>query len=218
MATIPGIESINYWGIFIETAKWIFYIVGGLMVAGISWAAIHLFSFPIKCRYWEVYGSGKDGILSVTGSKTNRFKWNKEKSSWKPLKPFFNKIEVEPFDSEYIYPGKQVYAFKFNETYHPGRIDIVQDEDTFRGVVRAVPHSVRAWQSLQHKKNAQEYASGILERHRAFVMTIITVLILCILVGFTFWLIFQFTAPTKTSMDAMTTAINRMADATIPSK
>lgn len=216
-APIPGIENINYWGIFVETARWIFYIIGGLMATGVAWMGVHLFSFPIKCHYWEIYGSGKDGIFTVTKMKKNRFKWNKEKSAWRPLKPFFNKQEVEPFDSEYIYPGRVVYAFKFNEMYHPGRIDI-QAEDRFRGIVKAVPHSVRAWQSLQHKKNAQEFASGIFERNRAFIMTILTVLILCVLVGFTFWLIFQFVAPAKESMDGLSSALRGVAEANIPGK
>jgi hypothetical protein len=217
MVTIPGMESINYWGIFEVTARWTLYIIGGLMVAGIAYIGLYLVSFPIKCKYWPVYGSGKDGVLTPGKMKNNRFKKNKDGTAWIALYPIFKGKEIEPFDSEYIYPGNQVYAFYFNDVYHPGRIDVA-DEDKMRGTMRAVPHSARAWQSLQHKKNAIEYASGVFDRNKMFIMTILTVLILCVLVGFTLWSVFEFVSPAREDIQGLTRALNNVVDANIPSK
>ena len=104
-----------------------------------------------------MFGSGKDGVFSIGKKKKNRFKWIKKRTAWKPMLPLFNKQEVEPFDSEYIYPGNQVYAFCLNGEWIPGRVNIDKDEDTIRAEINPVPYYVRNWQSLQHKKNAQEF-------------------------------------------------------------
>ena len=74
--------------------------------------------------------------------------------------PPLNKVEIEPFDSEYLYPGNQLYAFELNGELIPGRINIKQTEKELRGDISPVPYYVRNWQSLQHKKNAIEYAKN----------------------------------------------------------
>jgi len=72
--------------------------------------------------------------------------------------PLFNKKDIEPFDQEFVYPGKQIYVFDLNGAWIPGRININKTEGKLRAEINPVPYYVRNWQSLEHKKNAQEFS------------------------------------------------------------
>jgi hypothetical protein len=132
-------------------------------------------------------------VFSVGKEKNNRFKWIKNKTAWKKLWPLFNKNEIEPFDSEYMYPGNKVYAFDFNGVWIPGRINIGKTEEKFRAEINPVPHYVRNWQSLQYKKHAQEFAKhNFWEDNKQFIMAVVTVAICCAVCLGTIYFTYEF--------------------------
>ena len=141
-----------------QLMKWGGYLVisGTLMFALI--VVYYVLQFNIKVDVFPLYGSGKDGVFSVAKRKTNRARWIKGKTAWKPMWPLFNKQEIEPFDSEFIYPGNQVYVFDLNGRWIPGRVNINRTEEDIRGEINPVPYSVRKWESLKYKQNNIEYA------------------------------------------------------------
>ena len=147
--------SGNFAGLIMLLGQCVLY---SILVGGIVLVVYIMTSYNIKVDTYPMYGSGKDGVFSVAKKKTNRIKWAKNKTVWKPLFPLLNKKEIEPFDSEYIYPGNQIYAFDLNDSWIPGRINITQTEDHIRAEVNPVPYYIRNWQTLQHKKNAIEFA------------------------------------------------------------
>lgn len=137
------------------------YIVYGIFIIlllAFFLGIFHYFSFNIKIREIPLHGSGTDNVLAPGKERLNKAKWVKNKTEWRLLFPLFGTKSIEPFDAEYIYPGNNVFAFVFNNEYIPGRINIDQSEKTIRSSINPVPHSVRNWQSLTHKKLAQEFA------------------------------------------------------------
>ena len=109
-----------------------FFLVLIAVFAGVG-IAYYYFSFPLKVTVFPLYGSSKDGYFSVGRPRSNKVKWIRHRTAWKRMKPFMNTKEIEPFDSEFIYPGKQIYAFELNGEWIPGRVNI--DKDEFRKIV-----------------------------------------------------------------------------------
>ena len=139
----------------ISITKYVVYLV---VISVVGWIVYSWATYTIKVEVFQLYGSGKDGVFSFGKPKMNRVKWIRNKTAWKKLFPLFNRKEIEPFDDEYIYPGKIIKAFELNDEWIPIRINIGKEEDELRGELNSVPYHVRNWQSLQHKKHAIEFA------------------------------------------------------------
>ncbi len=125
MALIPDLPNIpiniEWFGIVGSVITYLTYaLIGvGAILFGVL-IAIAL-QHDMKVMYWPLYGSSKDGVFSVGKQKRNRARWVKGRTAWRMLWPLFNKVNIKPFDSEFIYPGKQVYAYKLNQEYCPAR-------------------------------------------------------------------------------------------------
>lgn len=158
-----------------------------------------------------MFGSGKDGVFSFGKKRKNRVKWIKNRTSWKRLFPFFNKKEIEPFDSEYIYPGNQIYGFELNGELIPGRINIDKDENKIRAEINPVPYYIRNWQSFQHKKNAIEYAeNNWWDQNKMFIYMLLAILFCCIMCVVTIYMSYQFATKGKLDLGKITEAIEKI--------
>lgn len=208
MVTIPGLENIN-WAAGLGTAM--YYIGYGLMIIfifAVIFAVYYFMGFTIKAHVTPIYGSGDKGLLSFGKSKSNRFKWIKNRTAWKPLHPFMSKIEIEPFDAELIYPGNHVVAFKYGDHFIPGRYTVEGKTDNLKASVSPVPYYIRNWQSLQHKKNSQEFAeNNFWEQNKYFIMGVVTVAICCAVALGTVWLTYKFAGGGRADISALTEAI-----------
>lgn len=211
LTTGPYIAKAIYWGGVV--------LISGVILT-IFYLVYHWWTFNIIMTYWELYGSGKDGIFSIGNRKTNRLKKVKEGTAWKTFKPWFNRKEHEPFDSEFIYPGNQVYAFKFGDVYIPARINITQSEDEIRGELNPVPYAYRNWQSLQHKINEQEFSKhNFWEDNKQFIMGMITVGICCAACLGTIWLTYKFAGSDGGGLAVIKAHTNALVNyGTIPGK
>lgn len=208
--------TMNWGGLGADIVFWIGWGFVGLLVLAGMLAIYYLMSFNMKVSTWEMYGSGKDGVFSFGKKKWNRVKWINKKTAWRPMLPLLNKVELEPFDSEYIYPGKQMYAFILNDKWVPGRININKTESELRIEINPVPYYVRNWQSLQHKKNAKEFAEhNFWEDNKYFFMVIVTAFLCLIMVGITVYFTYQFATGGAGSMDNLANAMRGFN--TIPS-
>lgn len=211
-----ALSGMNFTGMWVQVLFWVGYGLIGLLVLGVLVAIYYLLSFNVKANTWNLYGSGKDGVFSVSKQKWNRLKWINKKTAWRPLFPLFNKMELEPFDSEYVYPGKQVYAFVLNDKWMPGRINIDNTEETIRCEVNPVPYYVRNWQSLQHKKNAKEFAEhNFWEDNKYFFMVIVTAVLCLVMVGVTVYFTYKFATGGNAAMSNLANALRGFN--TIPS-
>lgn len=187
------------------------YSLLGLVLVGVMFTAYYFATFDLKVTVFPLYGSSKDGFFSVQKPKTNRVRWANNKTEWRRMWPLFTRKTEQPFDSEYIYPGKQVYAFELNDSWVPGRVNIDTTEDKMRCYINAVPHHVRNWQSLQHKKHAQEFAqNNFWEDNKMFIMGVITVLICCACCLATVYLTYTYFAPGKENIAQFASAIRDM--------
>lgn len=100
--------------------------------------------------YWEVYGNGQDGY-SVDKPKKIRLRFSKDRTSWQmPMK----KKVIEPFDSKYMYPGNNVYAFKYGDNYLPARMNFNETNKN----IEPVPYYVKNWHLIELKQNEIEFA------------------------------------------------------------
>jgi len=168
-----ALSGMNFTGLGAKLLFWLGYGCLGLLILGVMIMFYYILQYNIKASTWTLYGSGTDGIFSFGKKQWNRIKWVNRKTAWRPMFPLFNKMELEPFDSEYIYPGKQILAFILNNKWTPGRINIDKTEKEMRSEINPVPYYVRNWQSLIHKKNAKEFAEhNFWEDNKYFFMVI----------------------------------------------
>jgi len=203
-----AMSGMDLGGIFTQIFFWIGWSLVGLLVLGVLVAVYYWMTFNIKVVTWELYGSGKDGVFSFGKKKMNRVRWINKKTAWRPLFPLFNRMELEPFDSEYVYPGKQIYAFILNEKWFPGRINIDQNEETIRSEINPVPYYIRNWQSLQHKKNAREFAEhNFWEDNKYFFMVLVTAILCLVMVGITVYFTYKFATGGNAAMGNLADAL-----------
>lgn len=211
MPTIPGLEAVNWFAIFAEMMYWVGYILLGVIILIGFVMIFYVTQFKLKATVIQLYGSGKDGVFSFGKPKKNRVRWVQQRTAWKSLFPLFNKYEREPFDTEYIYPGNQLYVFELNNEWMPGRINVKQTEQEIRTEINPVPYYIRNWQSLTHKKNAIEFAKhSFWEDNKYFIMGIISVAICAALCGATIWWSFKYATGGTNQIGALTNAIQNM--------
>ncbi len=214
MATIiPGLDNVNWFPIIGQFVYWFSIIMGGIIIVLVIFLGYYILQFKIKATVFPMYGSGKDGAFSFGKPKTNRVKWNRDRTSWKKLFPINNRLEVEPFDSEYMYPKDRIFVFELNDQWIPGRININKTEDEIRAEINPVPYYIRNWQSLQHKKNAIEFAKqSWWEDNKHLMMTIMTVFACTALAGAVIYFTYQFAQGGRADIQILTEAINRFGD------
>lgn len=205
------VGSINWGSIIANTMYWLGYGLLGLFIILFFVAVFVYTGYNIKVDVFSLYGSGKEDAFSLSKPKKNRFKKIKKGTYWKSLYPLFNSKEMEPFDSKYIYPGNKVYAFKLNDELIPGEIKINYSGDQLRAELNPVPHSVRNWQSLMHRKNNFEFAQhNFWEDNKALIITLAAVVVCCALGGFTVYLTYKFAGGGTTAINSLASAINNM--------
>lgn len=195
---------------------WIGYSLLGIILCAVMFIIYHFLSFGYTVTVFPIYGSARDGIFSVQKPVKNRVKWIKNQTAWRKLWPIFNRKNIEPFDAEYIYPGKRIYAFELNNEWIPGRINVRQSENQLRAEINPVPYFVRNWQGLQYRENATEYAqANWWDQNKAFVMTLVTVGVCCVLCLLTVYFTYKYLAPGRADWAMLTSAIKQAG--TVPS-
>jgi len=210
MSNVLGqaLSGMNFGGLVGQIFFWIGWTLIGVLILSVFVLIYYLMNFNIKADTWMLYGSGKSGTYSVGIKKRNRVRWIKKKTAWRPLWPLFNKTELEPFDPEYHYPGKQIYAFIANDKWIPGRINIVKDGDEITSEINPVPYYVRNWQSLQHKKNAQEFAEhNTWQDNKHFFMVLITAVLCLVMVAITVYFTYKFATGGNAAMGNLADAL-----------
>lgn len=212
---IPGLGSLDWFSALAQTVYWIGILLLATIIIGVFAVLIYWTLFNIKVTVIPIYGSGKDGVFSIGSPKKNRVKWSNHKTIWRKLWPLFNREEIEPFDSEYIYPGQRIYAFELNNQWVPGRVNIDQTEKKLRAEINPVPYYVRNWQSLTAKKHAIEFAKqSFWEENKMMIITLGVITFNLILCGATIYFTYKFAVGGTASMDGLTAAIKNIG--TIP--
>ena len=205
---IPGMGSVNW----LSALGPIMYYVGifflAIIILGVFVALIYVMKFNIKATVIPMFGSGKDGTFSFGKPKKNRIRWVNHRTAWQSLFPLFNKKEREPFDSEYVYPGNQIFVYVLNDSWVPGRINIDQTEDELRAEINPVPYYVRNWQSLTYRKHELEFAKlDFWSENKQLLITLGVIALCCILCGAVIYFTFEFAGGAKQSMDVLSKAI-----------
>jgi len=205
---IPGMGSVNW----LSALGPIMYYVGifflAIIILGVFVALIYVMKFNIKATVIPMFGSGKDGTFSFGKPKKNRIRWVNHRTAWQSLFPLFNKKEREPFDSEYVYPGNQIFVYVLNDSWVPGRINIDQTEDEVRAEINPVPYYVRNWQSLTYRKHELEFAKlDFWSENKQLLITLGVIALCCILCGAVIYFTFEFAGGAKQSMDVLSKAI-----------
>lgn len=186
-----GLESIHFGHIFNTMLYWLGYLLmagGGLFLLYALW---YVTGYPMKLTYWPITGNINENV-TADRPKKNRVKWNKHKTAWLTLWPLFNKKEIEPFDSEYIYPGKNLYAFKYGEVYLPAELSVM-DVKNPQFQIKPIPYYIRNWQTVQLKQNEEEFRKkNFWEENKYFLMVMITAVACCAVVAITVYYTYQY--------------------------
>jgi len=141
---------------FLQTAMyWAGYLVFAVLIGVGCWAFYYYNQFKIKMTYWPIFGNGRDSY-TIDKPKKTRFKMNKTRTAWQL---FGKKRTIEPFDAKFIYPGNNVYAFKYGDNYLPVRMNFgnLEDKDAVSDI-EPVPYYVKNWQLQELKQNEIEFS------------------------------------------------------------
>ena len=210
---IPGMGSFNVVGVLGPVMYYVGIFFLAIIILGAFWTVLYMSKFTIKATVIPMYGSGKDGTFSFGKPKKNRIKWTNHRTAWQSMFPLLNKTEREPFDTEYIYPGNQIYVYELNDTWVPGRININQTEKEIRAEINPVPYYVRNWQSLTYRKHEIEFAKlDFWSENRSFFITLGVVAFCCILCGAVIYFTFEFAGGAKSSIDMLARAIDGVSN------
>ena len=208
MPNIPGLENVNWLGAADSIIFWLKWAVYGIAIIAAMAIGYLLMTYNIKVQTYQLYGSGKDGVFSIQKKKWNRVKWTSGRTAWKPLLPLLNKTEVEPFDAEFIYPGRQVYVFDLNGVWIPGRINVNKSEESLRAEINPVPYYVRNWQSLTHKKHAHEFAEhSFWDDNKTLITALIAAFAILAAAVATVYLTYQLAGGGSADIQALTNAL-----------
>ena len=209
MAIIPGMEGVNFAPVLAKTMYWMGIVILSIIILAVLWMAWRMSSFKIKVTVYPLFGSGIGNDVSIGKPKYNRVRWNKQHTSWQTMKPFMNQKDREPIDPTFIYPGNCVNVYEINDEWVPIKHEI--DLEGAKGALKMVPHSMRAWQSQVHKRNAEKYAKiDFWSENKYLFITIGCVLACCALALGTIWLAFKFAQPASENMASLTDAIKNM--------
>lgn len=204
-AALTQMVSSNAFG---GAIYWLGYGLLAVVMIAVMLLAYYFLSFNYKVWVFPIYGSGKDGVFSVQKPKSNRIKWIKKQTAWRAMWPIFNRKDIEPFDAEFIYPGKRIYAFELNNEWIPGRVNIDKSEGAMRAEINPVPYFVRNWQGLQYKQNAIEYSNpGWWDENKHLVLGIITVAICVVGMLIAIYFTYKYLAPGRADIQAFTSAL-----------
>lgn len=210
---IPGMSSINWFPIVGKLVYWFGIFLLAVIILAVFVAIYYWLKFNIKATVIPLYGSGEDGVFAFGKPKTNRLRWINNRTAWISLFPLFNRKEREPFDSEYIYPGNRIIIFEINNEWVPGRININKSENEIRTEINPVPYYVRNWQSLEHKKNAVEFAKkGFWEENKYLFITLGVTCANLILCGVVIYFSYKFTVGGRADSQAFTNAVNNLVN------
>jgi len=209
VALVPGLDAVNFGPIIAKSIYWLGIGLFSVIILALMWFGWRLTTFKIKATIWPLYGSGIGNDVSVGKPRYNRIKWNKNHTAWQSMKPFMNQKEREPFDSAFMYPGNTIYAYELGDEWIPCKHEINIDES--KANLKMVPHSMRAWQSQVHKRNAEKYAKiDFWSENKYLFITIGCVLACVVLCLGTIYLAFKFAQPASANMASLTDAIKNM--------
>ena len=208
---IPGLENINFAAGAATSIYWLGIGLLSILILGIMYFGYRTTTFNIKATVFPLYGSGSDGVFAIGKPKTNRVRWFRHHTAWQMMKPLFNKKEIKPFDSEYIYPGNNIYVYELNGEWIPGRINVGLEEEIIRASIKPVPYEIRNWQSFIHKKHAEEFAKLNFWNENKTLMTALVVSVIClVVVGVTVYFTYKFAGGGTAAMSKLTDAITNM--------
>jgi len=145
---IPGVGNVDWFNL--TGIGQIMYYAGigflAIIILVVFAILLYVMQFRIKALVIPMYGSGKDGIFSFGKPRKNRVKWINHKTAWKSLFPIGNKIEREPFSSEYMYPGNNIYVYELENEWAPGRQNVNVEISTLEGADKErVENEVCEW-------------------------------------------------------------------------
>ena len=141
---------------FIKTGLyWGGYLLFAVIMGVGCWGFFYYNQFKIKMTYWPIFGNGKDSY-TIDKPKKMRFKLNKSRTAWQL---FGKKRTIEPFNAKYIYPGNNVYAFKYGDNFLPVKMNFgSMQEGDGKSSIEPVPYYVKNWQLQELKQNEIEFS------------------------------------------------------------
>lgn len=217
MVTIPGAENINYTAYLEQSIVWLGYGLILFLVVALFAIAYYLMRFKIKAVVVPIVGSGVEQGYSLGKITSNRFGWNKSKTAWVAMKPLFNKVEFQPFESRYIYVDQRVVAFQLPDgKYIAGNINLSQNESkALMATIDPIPSYLRRYDELAMKQDEVEFSNqSTWDKYGSFVTILVVGLLCCIMVGVTVYFTYKYAGPGLASTDRLANAIEKLG--TIP--
>ena len=198
----------NFGGIAAKALGWAF--VMGVMFGFIAMVYI-LFQYKYKVTLLLRRGSGVDdekvGTNYAIGKimRYERARVIKKKGivKWKLL---FGRKEIEPVDSDLIYPGNNIFLYKFSSThYTPAKWTITGNPEV---TISPLPRNIRFWEQLEIQQSALDYQSQhFWDKYGSYVIVFVGILLSVLLAGFVIWLSFKQAGDVVPALKGLTESI-----------
>lgn len=189
----------------------ILYGTLGLGLVMVFGAAYWMMMFNIKVEIISLVGSTKDGVFVLGKTRKNRVRYVNNRTEWRSLWPLFNKKSIEPFEDQYIQDKRNIRAFEIGELWVPCAAQVKAEGGDWSATLMPVPHYIRNWQSLTHKKHNFEFAQhNFWEDNKTLIMAVIAVGLCLVLCGVTVWLTYKYAAPNTATWNQLTDALKNI--------
>jgi len=186
----------------------------GFILVGVFGAIYYMMMFNIKVELITLIGSTKTGVFVLGKTRKNRVRYINNRTEWRSLHPLFNRKSIEPFEDKYIQDKRNVRAFEIGDLWVPVEATVNTASENIKDWVAnliPVPHYIRNWQSLAHKKHNFEFAQhNFWEDNKTLIMAVIAVGLCLVLCGVTVWLTYKYAAPNTASWNQLTDAIKNI--------
>jgi len=210
MALVPGMEGINWLGILGPVMYWLGWGLMSIAVMVGMWVGFNLSQYTIRAFVFPLYGSGKDGVYSMGTPKMNSIRWTDRKTLWKRLKPYGNKQKVQPFDAEFIYPGKKIFAFEIGDRWIPAKVNLTDlNNENGLAQITPVPSYLRSWEIITHKQIDMELQSeDFWAKNKDMMMAFFTGIGILIAVCVTVYFTYKYAGGGREVMSGLTQSLN----------
>lgn len=201
-------SSINFGAIGSQLMYWVAIILVLIVILIGGYFVYYITSFNVKASVYPIYG-GANGSLSVGKPFSNRFKWVNNRTEWRVLWPLFNKKKVEPFGPEHMMEGNKVVCYKYGNDFIPAKFNVWSDH----GELSPIPYHVQHWQAMEHKLNAQEFASDSWwDQNKAWVYMLIAVGICAVMTIVVVYFTYKFATASRADIGNFAGAVDRLAN------
>ncbi|MAF36869.1 hypothetical protein CL622_07160 [archaeon] len=206
MPNIPGLDAMNWVGMFDSVLYWMGYGFMMLAIIAIFGVVFIFMQYKYKVTIMQRGGTGqKDEVHSVGRIVRDRAKEYKDKNGVTKWKLLIKRKEIMPIQYDQVLPGRNVFLYHTGaSSFFPVKFNCGNPSASFE----PIPHDINLWTGLELREAAQEYQKKTFWDQYGNVAVMMGTIMFClILVGVTVYYTYQHANGVTNSLGSLTESL-----------